>query len=487
MTEYLLEARGICKSYGDLVANDNINLAVSAGVIHALIGENGAGKSTLVNILYGTVSADAGSFFWRGREVKIDSPQTAREMGIGIVFQHFALFESLTVAENIALGAKTDGDFRALSEKYDISIDPSRRVSDLSAGEKQRVEILRCLLQSPRLLILDEPTSVLTPGEARSLFTLLKRLADEGCGVLFISHKLDEVEALCEDVLVLRGGRTVGQRKMAETDRAELIRMMVGENISSGLKRAEKFIGPPLFNLENISTAKLSVPSLQLKPGVITGIAGIAGNGQDALLNMLSGETTTMPANVRFEGKNIGAWGVRRRNAAGILAVPTERHNRAAVNDLSLSENALINRISPSDSLNGGFINTKKLTAFADEIIRRFDVVTKDAQTPASALSGGNLQKYIVGRALIQNPRVLLIANPTWGVDVAAAAFVRREIQNLSDTGCAVLVISEDLDELFFLCDEIAVINKGRLGEVHPIASIGIEDVGRQMAVSGAI
>ena len=211
-------------------------------------------------------------------------------MGIGIVFQHFALFESLTVAENIALGAKTDGDFRALSEKYDLSIDPSRRVSDLSAGEKQRVEILRCLLQSPRLLILDEPTSVLTPGEARSLFALLKRLADEGCGVLFISHKLDEVEALCEDVLVLRSGRTVGRRKMAETDRAELIRMMVGENISSGLKRAEKFIGPPLFNLENISTAKLSVPSLQLKPGVITGIAGIAGNGQDALLNVLSGK-----------------------------------------------------------------------------------------------------------------------------------------------------------------------------------------------------
>ncbi len=540
---FLLEARGICKSYGALRANDGVDLRVRAGGRHALIGENGAGKSTLVNILYGAVQADAGSLKWRGESVRINSPQAARKLGVGIIFQHFALFESMSVAENIRLGLRREtenAEMLRLSEKYGLRIDPAKCVGDLSVGEKQRVEILRSLLQEPRLLILDEPTSVLTPAESRALFVLLRRLADEGRGILFISHKLREVEELCEEATVLRGGRTVFHGLLAETTRKELIRKMIGappppppsemeggkpDNPSpifdgGGNPESKKQINsPPIFDRgENPESKKqinpppifdggggggdailcvkdlhlqnaeggmtLRVPQLQLKKGVITGVAGIAGNGQDELLNALSGETITPPGSVLFCGEPAGGWGVARRCAAGILTVPTERRGRATVGEMSLAENALLGRAGAGGLRRRGFIFPQQLREEAAGIISRFDVAAAGADAAADSLSGGNLQKYIVGRALMQKPAVLIAANPTWGVDVRAAAFVRREIMRLREGGGAVLVISEDLDELFELCDEIAVINCGALSLARPRANVGAEDVGRQMTVS---
>ena len=526
----MLEARGVCKSYGDLRANDNIHLVVRAGEKHALIGENGAGKSTLVNIIYGAAQADSGEIRWRGEPASINSPQAARKLGVGVIFQHFALFESMTVAENIRLGLdarayQTSGDeseMRRLSGKYRLHINPARRIAELSVGEKQRVEILRCLLQEPQLLILDEPTSVLTPAEARALFELLEQLADEGRGVLFISHKLHEVEALCDKATVLRGGRSVFECKVADTNRDELIRKMVGvgdeedgdsPRLPSFPRRRESLRTPGaqeipacagmtgesaevterkddvLFQLrdvdlpaQNVGGDRLRVGELALKKGVITGVAGIAGNGQDELLNVVSGERIAPCANVVFNKQQIGEWGVAQRVAAGVLTIPTERHGRAAVGEMTLAENALFCRSDSDTLLQNGIINLRAAAESARAIINRFEVAAEGARAAAASLSGGNLQKFIVGRALMQNPPVLAAANPTWGVDVRAAAFIHRQITKLRDNGAAVLIISEDLDELFSLCDEIAVINRGMLSAATLVSQTGLEDVGRKMA-----
>ena len=496
----MLEARGVCKSYGDLRANDNIHLVVRAGEKHALIGENGAGKSTLVNIIYGAAQADSGEIRWRGEPASINSPQAARKLGVGVIFQHFALFESMTVAENIRLGLdarayQTSGDeseMRRLSGKYRLHINPARRIAELSVGEKQRVEILRCLLQEPQLLILDEPTSVLTPAEARALFELLEQLADEGRGVLFISHKLHEVEALCDKATVLRGGRSVFECKVADTNRDELIRKMVGvSDVGSPLPAPlPKGEGEEVvFQLrdvdlpaQNVGGDRLRVGELALKKGVITGVAGIAGNGQDELLNVVSGERIAPCANVVFNKQQIGEWGVAQRVAAGVLTIPTERHGRAAVGEMTLAENALFCRSDSDTLLQNGIINLRAAAESARAIINRFEVAAEGARAAAASLSGGNLQKFIVGRALMQNPPVLAAANPTWGVDVRAAAFIHRQITKLRDNGAAVLIISEDLDELFSLCDEIAVINRGMLSAATLVSQTGLEDVGRKMA-----
>ncbi len=503
MSDFLLEADGICKSYGSLRANDDIRLVVRAGGKHALIGENGAGKSTLVGILYGAVRADGGTIKWRGKPVVMDNPQTARKLGIGVVFQHFALFESMTVAENIRLGLSA-GDYhtrgsmdamRRLSEKYQLQIDPARRAADLSAGEKQRVEILRSLLQEPQLLILDEPTSVLTPAETRALFVLLEKLADEGRGILFISHKLREVESLCDDATVLRGGRTVFQCRIAESSREELIGKMIGGgevNDGGGLTK-DKQAGQEVLCVRGLAEkgedggGGLFVDDMTLKSGVISGIAGIAGNGQDKLLDVISGEQQTAAGNVIFCGDAIGDWLPARRIAAGVLTVPTERCGRAAVGELPLAENVLLCRSDAETIVRRGVINPKAAAESARAVIRRFEVAAESENAIANSLSGGNLQKFIVGRALMQKPPFLAAANPTWGVDVRAAAFIHRQLRQLRDDGAAILIISEDVDELLSLCDEISVISGGRLAAAMPSSAIGREDIGRQMTETGEL
>ena len=492
MTDFLLEAHNLHKQYGAFKANDNVSLRLVAGKIHALIGENGAGKSTLVNMLYGVTQADTGEIFWRGKRVLIRNPAHAKQIGIGIVFQKFSLFESLTVLENILLGTRHRGktsdllnDIHRLNQHYQLAIHPQRRIADLATGERQRVEIIRCLLQKPALLIMDEPTSVLTPAETTGLFQLLKTLAAEGCAILFISHKLDEVESLCDTMTVLRRGKVVNaDKRVGEVKRDEMIELMVGKRLSQPVRTPPTGDNATVLRINRMHTEQttpaLQINDLALKAGVVTGIAGIAGNGQEGLQQFISGE-------IRHDDKNaillhdmpIGNLGVRARSARGILTVPTDRYHTASVGEMSLSENILLSHIRRSDYIQYGIINKYQLKRFASNLIKKFSISAPAADCPAAALSGGNLQKFVIGRAVLQNPTVLVTANPTWGVDVQAAHFIRQSLRDLCKTGAAVLVVSEDLDELFVVADEIAVLNNGLLSPVVPVTdSLTKHDIG---------
>lgn len=475
MVEFLLEARGVEKRFGEVRANRGVNLAVRPGEVHALIGENGSGKSTLINILCGAIKADGGEVRWRGEPVRLSSPAAARRRGIGAVFQHFALFASLSGAENIALGLdewtppeKLAPRLRELGERYGLALSPHLAAGALSAGEKQRLEILRCLLQEPQLMILDEPTSVLTPVETEKLFVLLRRLADEGRAVLFISHKLDEVESLCDQATVLRRGETVGCCQPKNTPREKLVEMMVGHDLEardfhSDSNAAANKVRLEIKGLRKSEGAPVSVGELKLRAGVITGVAGIAGNGQESLLDCISGEISTRADCVILDGEAIGALGVRARRRRGLLATPTDRHDRAVASELSLQDNTFIGAADARTFLRRRLLDGGRLRKFAEKVIGEFDVVAEGAAARAGSLSGGNLQKYIMGRAILQKPQVLAAANPTWGVDVRSAQFIHRQLADLRASGAAVLLISEDLDELLTLCDEIAVINNGAL------------------------
>ncbi|MGI9305842.1 MAG: ABC transporter ATP-binding protein [Gammaproteobacteria bacterium] len=497
--EPLLQARAVSKAFGRLQANDRVSLDIRCGSIHALIGENGAGKSTLVSMLCGAAQMDGGELLWRGRPATINTPAAAKRMGIGVVFQHFALVDQLSVAENIALGMdggtakQITAPLLAMADKYGLAVAPLRRVGELSAGEKQRVEILRCLLQKPQLLILDEPTSVLTPAESEGLFALLRTLAAENRGVLFISHKLNEVCELCDTASVLRRGRAVAAGiDPRRTGREQLIRLMLGgEDVQPPPADARDSeataIAPPVLQVCGLSLPSalpkpLRVNNLSLRAGVITGVAGIAGNGQDALLDCLSGEIPVAEDMILLDGKPVGGWSCRRRARAGILATPTERHGRAAVGELSLADNGLLGMAKAGGRVRCGFVRPKAVHAFAAEVIEAFSVRAESPRMPAASLSGGNLQKFILGRALLQQPRVLLAANPTWGVDVQSASFIRGAIRELRRRGGAALVLSEDLDELLSLCDEIAVINGGVLSPPLRREEATIGEIGARMA-----
>ena len=477
-----LELRSVCKRYHGSVANDAVSLRLEAGEIHALLGENGAGKSTLMKILYGAVQADAGEILWEGRPVRIASPGDARKLGIGMVYQHFSLFENVTVAENIALAL--DGPFRLaalrarladLGERYGLRVEPERLLHHLSVGERQRVEILRCLLQAPRLLILDEPTAVLTPQEAQSLFGVLRRLAAEGCSIVYISHRLEEIRELCDRATVLRAGRVVGSCRPREATAAELARLMVGADVPPlevcGLSRPAD--DPFGIDLEGVS--------LQVKGGEVFGIAGVSGNGQAELLAVLSGQARTAPGRVRIDGRDVGHLTAAARRSRGLAYVPEDRLGTGTAPTLSLADNGLLTA-HRAGLVRRGFIDRSRCEAFAREVIRHYDVRCSGPGATARQLSGGNLQKFIVGRELTQSPHVLLVAQPTWGVDVAAAAFLRQQLVSLSRRGAAVLVISEELDELFEICDFIAVIHAGRLSDPQPVAQAQRDSIGLLMA-----
>ena len=494
----LLCARQISKAYGALQANDQISLNIEKGSIHALIGENGAGKSTLVSIICGSTQADNGSIQWQGQSVKIANPAAARELGIGVVFQHFALVDQLTVEDNITLSVRNMSSveikkqLQYIAKRYRLEVSLSRYVGDLSAGEKQRIEILRCLIQSPQLLILDEPTSVLTPGEVKDLFVLLKQLATEGKSILFISHKINEVCELCDKALVLRQGRMVADDiNPQQAGRQQLIRLMLGEepdSVSVEEQSPENAAKPPILEIQRLSsptpTGKLWVEYLALRPGAIIGIAGIAGNGQDDLLNCLSGEILTDKNMITIHKKSIGHWNSARRRLSGILTTPTERHGRATVGDMSLIDNGLLGIAQPRQYTHRGFIRFRAVRAVAADVIKTFAVRAESPETRASALSGGNLQKFIIGRALMQQPNVFITANPTWGVDVKSAAFIHESICELRRRGSAILILSEDLDELLTLCDEIAVINNGHLSSPIKRQNLSIDEIGAHMASS---
>ncbi|MFN2362168.1 MAG: ABC transporter ATP-binding protein [Marinobacter sp.] len=492
-----LKLEGIVKEYPGCRANDGIDLTVEAGEIHALLGENGAGKSTLMKVIYGVIQPDAGQMIWNGHPVTVESPARAREMGIGMVFQHFSLFETLTVAENIALGLPTyeardrrklDQRIREVSERYGMVLDPRRYISTLSMGERQRVEIVRCLIQESTLLILDEPTSVLTPQEVSSLFTTLRQLAKEGCSILFISHKLEEVRSLCDRATVLRQGRVSGDCRPADVSATDIARLMVGDDtpISTDVSRAQP--GDSLLKIRELSW-KTSDPfgtslervNLELRQGEIVGIAGVSGNGQDELLKALSGEILLAPEYIELAGKPIGNLSPGQRRKRGMAIVPEERLGRGAVPAMSLADNALLTA-SGQGLVESGLVRHSRVRAFAREVIRRFGVRCNGESSTAASLSGGNLQKYIIGREALQNPRLLVASHPTWGVDVGSAVAIHEALVYLRNQGAAILLISEDFDELYQLCSRLGAICQGRLSPLAATGELSIGQLGQWMA-----
>lgn len=489
-----LELHGITKRYPGVLANDHVSLTVAPGSIHAVLGENGAGKSTLMKIIYGVVQPDAGTMRFDGNEVHLKSPQQARELGIGMVFQHFSLFETLTVAQNVWLGLQADTSLpevsaaiEAKAREFGLEVDPARPVHTLSVGERQRVEIVRALLAQPRLLILDEPTSVLTPQAVQRLFGVLRQLAAQGCSILYISHKLHEIRALCDTCTVMRAGRVTGTVDPRAVDNAELSRLMIGSE-PPPLPPHRRPAGEVVLALRGLSLKSphefgtdLHGVDLTLRAGEIVGVAGVSGNGQRELLAALSGEDTSAPpGTVWLDGRDIGRAHPGQRRRLGLHFVPEERLGRGAVPTLGLAHNLLLTR---SEAVGrGGWLRLGALRAQAIGIIERYGVKTAGPDAAAQSLSGGNLQKFIVGREIDAQPRVLVVSQPTWGVDVGAAAQIRAALVALREAGCAVLVVSEELDELFELCDRLVVLCKGHLSPSVPVAEATVELIGEWMS-----
>jgi general nucleoside transport system ATP-binding protein len=476
--EPLLRAIGITKRYGTFPANDSIDLDLYQAEIHALLGENGAGKSTLVKMMYGLIQPSAGELRWMNEKIVLAGPSEARTLGIGMVFQHFSLFENLTVAENVALGLPPTESFTAISERleetarvYGLPLDPKREVWRLSVGERQRIEIVRALMQNPKLLILDEPTAVLTPQEADQLFIVLGRLKSEGRAILYISHKLDEVKRLCDTATILRGGKKISTCDPRRETATSLARMMVGAEIGEVKAASNRAASVPRLVIHKLSLepddphgTHLVDISLEVRGGEIVGIAGVAGNGQDELFAALSGERLARNESaVVIDGEAAGLLGITERRRMGAAFVPEERLGHGTAPRMTLSENALLTGHAASAMVKHGFVDKPATLAVVDRTTKSFDVRKAKRDPEAVSLSGGNLQKFIVGREILREPGVLVVSQPTWGVDAGAAATIRQALIDLAGRGTAVLVVSQDLDELAEIGDRIAVMFHGKL------------------------
>lgn len=492
----LLQAIGITKLYGSFRANDDVSIDLYPGEIHALLGENGAGKSTLVKTMYGLIQPSAGELRWLGETIELSGPSDARARGIAMVFQHFSLFDNLTVAENVALGLDGSETFAAMSARlaqvsrdYGLPLDLKREVWRLSVGERQRIEIVRALMQNPKLLILDEPTAVLTPQEADQLFTVLERLRGEGRALLYISHKLDEVKRLCDTATILRGGKKVATCNPRSETAASMARMMVGAEIGEVRASTARATTVPRLLIRDLSMAPddphgtyLRNISLEVFGGEILGIAGVAGNGQDELFAALSGERVSKHEdNVIIDGRATGNLSVTQRRKLGAAFVPEERLGHGTAPRMKLSENALLTGHAASHMVNHGFIDRPATLKAVDNTTKTFDVRKAKRDPEAASLSGGNLQKFIVGREILREPGVLVVSQPTWGVDAGAAAVIRQALIDLSSRGSAVLVISQDLDELAEISDRIAVMFHGTLSEPVVAADATREKLGLLM------
>ena len=495
MTIPLLSLRGISKSYGQIRANQAIDLDVAPHSIHAILGENGAGKSTLMKLIYGVEQPEDGTIIWKGQPLHLASPADARRKGIGMVFQHFSLFDTLTVVENIRLvvpGRKADlkERIRTLGREFGLDVDPLAHVHALSVGERQRVEIIRCLMTNPKLLILDEPTSVLPPQLVERLFDTLRRLRDGGVSILFISHKLEEIRAICDRATILRGGRVTGDIDPREHDAHDLARMMIGREMPAPMTALPRPGGDKqleIIGLDHTPTDPFRVPlsgiSLQVRAGEILGIAGISGNGQSELAALISGETLLgreQRDRIYMMGKDVGRLDAASRRKLGFAFVPEDRLGRGAVPEMSLVLNSLLTA-HPLKLLRHGFIDRARAAAFTEDCIRQYDVRTPGPHAEAGSLSGGNLQKFIVGREIMLAPKLLFVAQPTWGVDIGAASAVRSRLVALRNEGMAILVISEELEELFELCDSIQVLHHGQLSKPLVTRDTKPEEIGRYM------
>ena len=500
----LLKAKGLIKKFGDFIANNAINIEIQKGEIHALLGENGAGKSTLVKMFYGLLSPDSGKIILNGKEVNIINPKFARSLGIGMVFQHFSLFPALSVSENILISLdqkfsknELENSIVNTSKKWGLSINPSKKVAELSVGEQQRVEIIRCLLQNPKLLIMDEPTSVLSPQEIVNLFRVLKNLSKSGCSILYISHKLHEIKEIARRVTILKSGHVIATMETKNVSTNVLAEKMVGKKVVKleGKKFRENFKKKLVLSVNNLSRSKknqfgvsLKNINFSLKNGEILGIAGIAGNGQVELMEALSGESIGKKEEIIFEKKPIGNLKIESRRQFGIEFVPEERNNHATVPDLRLHENTFLTFFGHY-IFNKSFIKKMLSNPSLSELSTKQITKKNDVRCPyenplAKQLSGGNLQKFIIGRSFQANPKLVIISQPTWGVDIGAATIIRQKILNLASIGKAVILISQDLDEIFELSDNICVISNGNLSKIVSKKKMTPTQVGLLMGIS---
>ncbi|HEV2707024.1 MAG TPA: ABC transporter ATP-binding protein [Pyrinomonadaceae bacterium] len=499
----MLELRDITKRFGDVLANDRVGIKVEPGTIHAIVGENGAGKSTAMRIAYGFYTADSGEILVDGAVREVNTPHDAIALGIGMVHQHFMLVETMTVAENIVLGAepgttatldlrRAASEIRALSDEFRLSVDPEARVENLSVGQQQRVELLKALYRHARLLILDEPTAVLTPQEVDEFFAILRRMREQGKTVIIITHKLSEVLAISDEVTVMRDGRVVGRVRTAETNAAELARMMVGREVLLRVEKPEAQAGDAVLAVEHLTVVMsggergLRDVSFEVRAGEIVGIAGVEGNGQSELIEALAGlvPSSQVSGRVRFEGRDIARLGARERTELGIAHIPEDRHRRGLLLDFDLAENSILglHYRPPAVSARGGvLLDTQAIRSHARRIIADFDVRPANPDLPARALSGGNQQKLIIGREFDLRPKLLLVSQPTRGVDIGAIEFIHRKLVALRDEGCAVLLVSAELEEVTALADRLLIIHHGRIvGEVDP-ATATHEEIGLLM------
>ncbi|MBA3804403.1 MAG: ABC transporter ATP-binding protein [Acidobacteria bacterium] len=499
----MLELRNITKRFGDVLANDGVNIRVAPATIHAIVGENGAGKSTAMRIAYGFYTADDGEIVIDGEVRAIQSPHDAIALGVGMVHQHFMLVEPMTVAENIVLGAEPGSavaldlgraatEIGALSDEFKLQIDPNATVENLSVGQQQRVELLKALYRQARLLILDEPTAVLTPQEVEEFFAILRRMREQGKTIIIITHKLSEVLAISDDVTIMRDGRVVGELKTAETNAAVLARLMVGRDVLLRIEKTEAKTGEAVLSVHELSvtasdgTRRLNKATFEVRAGEIVGVAGVEGNGQTELIEGLAGLVAhaRVTGKIEFQGRDITRTDARRRKELGIAHVPEDRHRRGLLLDFDLSENSIlgVHYRRPAVAHFGNILlDDGAIRQHAQQIIKDFDVRPNDPDLPARSLSGGNQQKLIIGREFDLQPKLLLVSQPTRGVDIGAIEFIHSKLVGLRDAGCAVLLVSAELEEVTALADRLLIVHEGQIvGEVDPKQAT-IEEIGLLM------
>ena len=500
----MLELRDITKRFGDVLANDRVSIKVTPGTVHAIVGENGAGKSTAMRIAYGFYTADAGEILIDGAARSIKTPHDAIALGVGMVHQHFMLVETMTVAENIVLGAETGGAFALdlreaaerignLSSEFRLKVDPNSLVGSLSVGQQQRVELLKALYREARLLILDEPTAVLTPQEVEEFFAILRGMREQGKTVVIITHKLSEVLAISDEVTVMRDGRVVGGVRTSETSAAELARLMVGRDVLLRVEKPAADPGRVVLGVRDLTAWSeaggghgVRGVSFDVRAGEIVGVAGVEGNGQTELIEALAGlvPASRLAGRVEFESRDVTRLGARQRRELGIAHIPEDRHRRGLLLDFDLSENTILGthyRAPAAAGLGGILLDREAIRSRAARLISDFDVRPANPDLPARALSGGNQQKLIIGREFLQRPKLLLVSQPTRGVDIGAIEFIHRQLVSLRDEGCAVLLVSAELEEVTALSDRLLVIHDGRIaGEVDPAVATH-EEIGLMM------